>query len=268
MALTQLAPWNGANGVAATAANTGFQSITKTDTAATMPFRRGASFWQPRNEALVEFLGTTTAGYVLGVIQPGTSTDAVAIDVPIEIIEMPNAESPILSFHQTTDARQISLVLFASGALAVRNGANAALWTGTGVSATGLMAAGGRYIIRMFLTRDATNGSFRVQILNGETEAVIAGGDTGLRTAQNTGGTTITHIKVQSKGASGSVIPAKYAFGVPRYDWAATDFVPLWTAPAQRTGVQLAHPTTGAWTDATVQIRHPTTGAWVTVSLP
>lgn len=263
MAVNLLAPWSGADGAVATAANTGFSSVVKTDTAATILFEDS---WKPRGRNSLEMRGTTTAGYALGVLTAPAPTDTVALDIPWDLIEIPSAEQSVVSFHGADDTRLWSLAVFASGALTVRDAAAATRWTGSGASPTGVVStAAAPYILRIFMSRNATTGTFRVQIVNEADGTVIANGDTGLRTGQNTGAQQITHMKISAKSASSSVIPAKYAFGIPRYDWAATDLIPLWT---QRTGVQFAHPTTGLWTEGTVQIQNPVGGGWLTVSLP
>lgn len=226
MALTQLAPWSGADNAAATMANTGFSAIIKTDTAATVTFQ---NTWLPRGVNSLEFLGTTTAGYALAEMTPGTSSDAIAVDVPFKVLEMPTAETGIVSFHQTTDARQFSFSLYANGSVRVRDGGNVGRWNETITqTAAGVVALNTAYILRLFFTRDAAAGSYRVQIVNeGDGSVVI---DSGLMTAQNTGSATITHMKVGSKMSSSSVQPTKIAYGVPRYDWAASGLVPLWAA--------------------------------------
>lgn len=228
MATTQLTPWSGADGAAASAANTGFASVVKTDTAATMLFE---SSWKPRAVNSLEMRGTTTAGYALGVIQPGTTSDAIAVDVPIMMLEMPTAEQAVVSFHEAADGRQFSISLYPDGILRVRNGANTGIWDGTiDRSAVGALALNAKTILRIFLQRDAAAGQYHVQLVNEADGSVRA--NTGLRTAQNTGSTTISHVKVGAKTSASSTSPTKLAIGVPRYDWAATGLIPLWAPPA------------------------------------
>lgn len=218
MALTQVAPWNGADGVAATTGNTGFSSLIKTDTTGVQVFR---SSWTPRGLNVVEMSGTTSAGYVLGVVTPAATTDTIGWDIPVKPLSLPTSEMYMLTFHQASDARQFGLTVFADGSVCFRDGAVVNAWK----SAAGVLAVNVPAIIRLYAVRHASAGQFQVQVVN-EDGTVRA--DSGLVSAKNTGSATLSHVKVAAKSSSSSVVPASLQFGTPRYDTAAAGLLPLW----------------------------------------
>lgn len=223
-------PWIGSHGDAASIANTGYNSVLKTSSSSTMVFN---DTWKPRGVNCILNTGTTASGYALGILNFAAPTDTIAFEQPMKPVTVATAEQALVSFHQTSDARQFSVVQMSDASIMVRNGANTNAWR----SAAGVLAANTEMTLSIYFTRHASTGSFRVVLYNadGSTRA-----DSTLLTNQNTGSTIITHVKAtQTKSSSSSTIASTYYFGVPRYSEDADGLLPLWAPPARHSPAKM-----------------------------
>lgn len=225
MAITTLSPWDGAPGEAATVANTGYAAVSMAGGSAVF-----YGDYAPRNRPSLDVNGTDTAGYAMG-YHNIPETDVLAYDQPNMPVTIPASEQAILSFHASTDARQFSLVAMSDGSVMIRDGANVNAYR----SAAGVLSAGAPIVPSIFFTRHASAGTFRVAIFNedGITLRTGAGGvpaDSGMKTGQNTGSLPIARVRSsQAKSGSTSTVVARYRFGRPRWDPAATNLLPAFS---------------------------------------
>lgn len=211
--------YSGGDGSAVTAGNTGYDSVLVTGGSLVHEAEevfRGAS-------SSILATGTTTSGVVYG-LKDITATDALAFDIPVKPVTLPSGELYFLQLGFAA-TRNIALATTSTGLLRVRDAANANAWS----SASGVLIPGSPCIISVYVTRSATEGTFRVVVY--EIDGVTIRTDSGLQTAKNTGSSAFTNFRASGAKSATGTLASQWLYGEPRWDVTASGLLPAWTAP-------------------------------------
>jgi hypothetical protein len=211
MALTRWGFESGSNLDNLNATNGGCDSVVVTGGTAQISTTQAA-----HGTRSAHMVGTSTSGadYFQKNI---TATDVLGADVYLRIVTLPSTDTGIIWFGDLTSQR-LHLELLTTGALRIRDDANANQWTsGTTLSLNTW------YRVSLYATRDASAGTVRAAYYALDNTTPIT--DSGLLTAKNTGSTSYNVIRIGSKTSTGTTT-ADFYMDDWAYDPAATGLLP------------------------------------------
>lgn len=213
--------FSGPIGATCTAANSAVGTVTLTGGTAVIS---SAVLYNGALSALLT--GTTSSGLLAFVKSVGSTALAAAID--LFLTAAPSAALGVLAFHGAS--RNVSVDINTNRTITLRDGANTALWTSTGV----VPLNGWCRIALCVPIQHATAGTVRAAIFADNDATPMTGGDSTLLTGRNTGADAYTTIRGGVKTTTTNATITGY---VGRLSWntTATDLTTPWVAPTVST---------------------------------
>lgn len=168
---------------------------------------------------LIDKTSTSGANYIT---QTLTADSSVGADVYLKIVNAPvGGEVGLFGFFNGS-VRQVGLAMTTTRVIALKNGANAAIWTSPPLD------VGVWY--RLSLFADRSTGDVRTAVYLSDSLTPISSGDSGLLGDQNVGVSDYAAIRWGGSTGTGSVT-ARFYMDDPGYDVAATGLIQPWSEP-------------------------------------